>query len=200
MGHGLGLAGRAAVNAVAAPVAMVADAVAAPVNAALALHDKLREPTADEQATGKQNGFRFPSQAHALNSAMDAAGVARPENATERVVQDVAAGVGSAMTGVGIGGALAKASGPLARAAGAMLSAAPGMQLASGAASGGAIGLTREAGGSAGAQMAAGLAGAALPGAATAPFRRVATDEGRQAANAARALPMRRVMSSRQRT
>lgn len=177
LGHNLGLAGRATINTLAAPVAMVADFAAAPVNAGLELYDKMRDPTADEQANGgKKNGFRFPSQAQALNSAMDVAGVAKPENATERVVQDIATGVGSAATGIGIGGVLSKAAGPLARAAGAMMTAAPNMQLASGAASGVASGLTREAGGGAGAQMAAGLIGAAAP--SVLPFTRDASIRG----------------------
>lgn len=186
LGHGLGLAGRTAVNAIAAPVAMAADFVAAPVNAGLALYDKLRDPTADEQANGgKKNGFRFPNQAQALNSAMDSAGVAKPESAIERVGVDAAAGVGSAVTGMGIGGILSKAAGPLARSVGAMLAEGPKMQMASGAASGAASGLTREAGGGEIAQGVAGLAGALLPGAATAPFRSVADPARRQLAASA---------------
>ncbi|MNV28528.1 hypothetical protein D3C71_1197210 [compost metagenome] len=99
---------------------------------------------------------------------MDQAGVAKPENATERVVQDIATGVGAAATGVGAGQVLARAAEPVAAAVGSALAAAPGTQLASAATGAGAAGVTRESGGGAVAQTVAGLAGALAPTAA--PF------------------------------
>lgn len=172
-GHQLGLAARMGVNMVAALPAMAADAVAAPINMGL------------DAVAGRGNGFRFPNQGQALNQVMDQAGVAQPENKLERVVQDIGAGMGGAATGVGIGTALAKTAGPIAKATSAMLTENAGLQVVSGATSGAAMGMTREAGGGEGAQFAASLAGAALPGVVGAPTRRVPVQNRSQFANAA---------------
>ena len=93
------------------------------------------------------------------------------------------AGTGAIVKG---GEALARGGGAMAQALGKALATGPGLQTVSAATGAGAAGVTREEGGGAGAQLAAGLAGAIAPGAATAPFRRVATVEGRQVADAAR--------------
>ena len=165
LGHQAGLAGRAAVNAVTGLPAMVADGlIVGPANLALSAYDKYRAPTASELVTGKQDGFRFKPQSQAVNNFMDAAGVAKPENATERVVQDVTTAMGGAGATMALGKALAASGGPLSRAAGKMLTEGPYTQLASAAASGAASGSVREAGGGEGAQLAAGVAGALLPG------------------------------------
>lgn len=151
VGHQLGLTARAAVNAVATVPAMASDAVTGVINSGL------------DAVAGQGKGFRFQKAMPALNNVMDAAGVAQPENATERVVQDIVTGAGTAATGVGLGAMLARSSGPLSRAAGMMLQAGPGMQVASAATGAGASGITREAGGGEGAQIAAGLAGSLAP-------------------------------------
>lgn len=156
LGHQLGLVARTGAHIVAGIPAVLSDAVTGPINAGL------------DAVAGQGNGFRFQRAGAALNNVMDAAGVAKPENAAERVVQDVTTGMGSAATGVGLGAVLAKSAGPISRAAGLLLEAAPGTQIVSGATSGGAAGLTREGGGGEGAQLAAGVAGALLP--SVAPF------------------------------
>lgn len=155
IGHQLGLTARAAVQGAAALPGMVSDAVTGPINAGL---DAVR---------GEGNGFRFQKVSSALGNIMDKAGVAQPENATERVVQDAATGAASAASGVGTGQILTKATGPISRALGTMLSAGAGTQIVSGAAGAGAAGVARESGGGALAQGVAGVVGALAPSAAS---------------------------------
>lgn len=89
---------------------------------------------------GEGEGFRFPEQNQAISGALDSLGVPRPENATERVVQDV----GRTLAGAGtVAGAAARAPGAIA----ATLAANPGTQAASAIGAGGAGGVTREMGG-----------------------------------------------------
>lgn len=152
LGHQVGLTARAAVQGAAALPGMVSDAATGVVNAGL------------DQLAGEGNGFRFQKVSSALGNIMDQTGVAKPENATERVVQDAATGAATALTGVGAGQAVAKAAaGPITKALGSMAAAAPGMQAVSGATGAGASGLAREGGGGAVAQGVAGLVGALAP-------------------------------------
>lgn len=176
LGHQAGLFARGAVNAATALPAMAADAVTAPINAGLDL------------VNGKGNGFRFQPQAQAVNNFMDSVGVAKPENATERVSQDVMSAVGGAGGTMALGKALTASGGPLSKAVGAMLTSNPVLQTTSAAASGGASGTVRELGGGEGAQLAAGVAGALLPGAMRAPFgKAVDPSRNRLAASARQA-------------
>lgn len=151
IGHQVGLAARAAVQGAAALPGVVSDAITGPINAGL------------DKVAGEGNGFRFQKVSSALGNLMDQAGVAKPENATERVVQDAATGAATALTGVGLGQAVAKAAGPISKAVGNALAAAPAAQVASGATGGAAAGATREGGGGEVAQTVAGLAGALAP-------------------------------------
>lgn len=164
IGHQVGLTARAAVQGAAALPGVVSDAITGPINAGL------------DKVAGEGNGFRFQKVSSALGNIMDQAGVAKPENATERVVQDIATGVGAAATGIGAGQALARAAEPVTAAVGNALAAAPGMQAISGAAGAGAAGITRESGGGEVAQVAAGLAGALAP--TVAPFAARAATRG----------------------
>lgn len=152
LGHQAGLTARAGVNALVSLPAMAVDAVAAPINAGL------------DYVAGKGNGYRIPNQAQAVNNFMDSVGVAKPENATERVVQDATTAVAGAGATMALGKHLISTGGPLAAAAGKMLTQGPAMQVASAATSGAAAGGVREAGGGEGAQLAAGVAGALAPG------------------------------------
>lgn len=164
IGHQVGLTARAAVQGVAALPGAVADAATGLVNAGLDAYTDARAPTVSELVTGqKEKGFRFQKVASALGNIMDQTGVAQPENATERVVQDAATGAATALTGVGAGQAVAQAAGPISKAVGNALAAAPTAQAVSGATGGGAAGVTRESGGGAVAQTVAGLAGALAP-------------------------------------
>lgn len=164
IGHQVGLTARAAVQGAAALPGVVSDAITGPINAGL------------DKVAGEGNGFRFQKVSSALGNIMDQAGVAKPENATERVVQDIATGVGAAATGIGAGQALARAAEPVTAAVGNALAAAPATQLASGATGAGAAGVTRENGGGALAQTVAGLAGALAP--TVAPFAAQAAVRG----------------------
>lgn len=152
-GRQLGLTARHAINGVAALPAMAADAVGGLANAGLDL------------VRGEGNGFRFPKQADALNSALTQAGLPQPENALERVVGDATSAVAGAGGTVALGAKLAgNAASGVTQTVGKALSAEPGLQTASAATGAGAAGITREAGGGEGAQLAAGLAGALAPG------------------------------------
>ncbi|MGJ3704664.1 hypothetical protein [Variovorax sp. AFSI2.2] len=151
IGHQVGLTARAAVQGAAALPGVVSDAITGPINAGL------------DTVAGEGNGFRFQKLSSALGNIMDQTGVAKPENATERVVQDAATGAATALTGVGAGQVVAKAAGPITKAVGNALAAAPTAQAVSGATGGGAAGVTRESGGGAVAQTVAGLAGALAP-------------------------------------
>jgi hypothetical protein len=107
-------------------------------------------------------GVNLPSASQSAQNLMTAAGLPVPQNATERVSQDVA----SAMTGVGATAKLAQAASPLmsagARPALDLFTQRLGMQTGSAAGAAGAAGAVREEGGGAGAQLAAGLTGGLL--------------------------------------
>lgn len=95
----------------------------------------------------------------------DKLGLPRANNATERVLADVGRALSGGAVTMGAGGALAQLPGMAGRV-GATLSAQPGLQSLSNATGAGAAGITRESGGSQGAQIAAGLAGGLAPSAA----------------------------------
>ena len=89
---------------------------------------------------------------------LDYIGLPKPENATERVAQDIA----GAMAGGGVQGAVAAAARPagmVGQGIANALAANQGTQAAAAAAGAGAAGVTREMGGGPVVQMAAGLAG-----------------------------------------
>jgi hypothetical protein len=107
-------------------------------------------------------GVNLPSASQSAQNLMTSAGLPVPQNATERVAQDVA----SSMAGVGGTAKLAQAATPLvsagARSALDLFKQRLGMQAGSAAAASGAAGGVREEGGGAGAQLTAGLAGGLL--------------------------------------
>lgn len=151
VGHQLGLTVRAGVNGVMALPAMVSDAVTGPINAGMDL------------TMGKGNGPRFTRAAQAVNDLMDAAGVAQPQNAQERIVQDAASAIAGVGTGAGIGKVLSGTGNATAQAVGDMLQDGLGLQATSAATSAGAASDVREHGGGAGAQTLAAVAGALAP-------------------------------------
>lgn len=156
LGRQVGLTARAGIKGAVALPAMAADAVSGVVNTGL------------DAALGRGKGFRFQPTTQALDELMTQAGVATPENARERVVQDVAGSMAGAGGGVAAGKLLAQSAAPATNAIGRLLSAAPGAQTAAAATSGAASGITRESDGGAAAQLAAGMAGAMIPSAAMA--------------------------------
>jgi hypothetical protein len=147
----VGLTARAGITGLASLPAMLSDAVTGPINAGMDL------------VRGDGNGFRFKSAGAAVNDVLTSAGLPQPENATERITQDVVGGMAGAGAFVGAGKALAGAGSEVAKAVGKTLSAGPGLQVASAGTGMGAAGTVREEGGGGGAQIAAGLAGALIP-------------------------------------
>lgn len=102
----------------------------------------------------------------AVRQGLTRIGLPEPENATERVSQDVA-GALAGMGGVAKVAQAASPSGPVGQAVARTLHEALGMQSAATGAAAGAAGTTREMGGGPGSQLAAGLAaGVAAPYAA----------------------------------
>lgn len=107
-------------------------------------------------------GVNLPSASKSLQSLLTTAGLPEPQNATERVAQDVA----SAMAGVGGTAKVAESLAPVmsagARPALDLFRQRLGMQTGSAATAAGAAGGVREEGGGAGAQLTAGLLGGIL--------------------------------------
>lgn len=101
----------------------------------------------------------------------DMLGLAKPQDARERVLGDVGEALSGTGLTLGIGGlANAGARGVTSGLSkvGQFLTAQPKLQAVSAATGAGAAGITRESGGSPGQQLAAGLIGGLTPGAATA--------------------------------
>ena len=168
--RGFGIGTRGLVQGlVDLPATVTDNLVAKPVNAVL---DAVR---------GKDNGPRMKMLGEATGDLLTKAGLPTAETASERVVQDINRGGGSAVSGIGLGGALARGAGAAAQSAqvagrvlppppssvteavGRSLAAAPLTQVASGAAGQGAAALTREGGGGEGAQLVANVAGSLAP-------------------------------------
>jgi hypothetical protein len=133
-----GLTARYAIEGIASPFATVANLPAV--------------------ASNELFGTELPEQNQALSDLLTRAGLPQPQNATERVVGDVS----RALTGTATGGPLSKLAGAPKYVIDAF-NAKQGTQAAATIGSAGAAGLTREAGGGAGAQLAAGIAGGVVP-------------------------------------
>lgn len=119
LGHQLGLTARAGVTGLTALPAMVGNAANSAINLG---------------TSGINSAFgthipqlQMPSQV--IQNGMDAAGFAKPQNATERVVNAAASGMAAVPTGMGLGGVLSRSASPVAAAVGNGLQAAPGMQI-----------------------------------------------------------------------
>lgn len=149
----VGLTARAGLSGVSNIAGTVANAPAALANTML-------------DATGST--FRFNDQTQFGNRIADALGLPKPENAVERVAQDVASGMAGAGGIVKLGKNLAeKGVSELTKRIGSWLATAPGTQVISGGTGPGAASVVRESGGTPGEQMAAGVVGALAPAAAT---------------------------------
>lgn len=118
-----------------------------------------------EQKLGIDPKYRFGTAAQATDAALNGLGVPnpQPQNATERVVGRVESGLGSALTGVGLGNTLAREAAPVVSSIGRTMASNVGNQFASAATGAAASGLTAEAGGGPVAQFAAGLLGGIAP-------------------------------------
>lgn len=109
-------------------------------------------------------GNRFGTMTDLAGRGADALGLPRPNSPRERVQSDIGRALSGGAVTMGAGGALAQLPGMAGRI-GATLSAQPGLQSLSNATGAGAAGITRESGGSQGAQLAAGLVGGLGPSA-----------------------------------
>jgi hypothetical protein len=125
-------------------------------------------PTTKSLITGEQER-RWPREAPWVQKGSmlaDKIGLPTPQTGSERVSADIGRGLtGTALT-MGAG-SLAQGGGQVAQRVGNFLTAQPRLQAASTATGSGAAGLTRESGGSEGAQVLAGLAGGLSPGVAS---------------------------------
>lgn len=140
-GRVAGLGARAAVKGVSAIPSLMADAASELVNLG---------------AKGVGADYRMQKPSLALDQLLTKIGLPQPETPVERVSSDVASGM------AGMGGqiaALRQVSGPIAE----QLVQQPLKQLIAGATGPGAASMTREAGGGAGAQLAASVAGSMAP-------------------------------------
>jgi hypothetical protein len=157
LGHQLGLTARAGVTGVTALPAMVGDALNAGIN--------------------KVFGTNLAPVSASTQDLMNRAGVAQPQNATERVVQDAASAMAGTAPSIGLGKMIpaltnslatnaaarttSAAASPVAQAVGRSLQVAPGMQMLGSAGAGAASSGAHEAGLNPAWQVAAGLLGGA---------------------------------------
>jgi hypothetical protein len=180
-------AGAAAGAALGAPVAGVGAIPGAAAGAGSVLASQLVfDPLVNALNATLGTNVTTPSQA--FEELLTKAGVAEPKTAAERMTQSIAAGVGGALSGVGLGQTLTKAASPVAQAAGAMLAETPAMQAAAGAGSGAASQAAAELGLGPGGQLVAAIVGGAGGmAAARAPGALLRTAEGAIAEAGARA-------------
>ena len=189
----IGLTARAGVTGVTGLPTMLGDALNTGLNygirAVNSAHDAVVPPTVSELVTGRKPWIpelQMPSQT--VQQGMNAIGLPQPQNATERVVQDVASSMAGVSPGVGVGRALARAtvpaavgigsaSAPVVNAVGRGLSSLPGMQVFGAAGSAAGSGIARENGagplGQFGAGLLGGIGGAVLPSAALGTARAI---------------------------
>lgn len=124
------------------------------------------------------------STSQAVSRMADAAGLPKPQNATERVVADASRMVvGSMGMGAGAAAAATKATAPVAKTVLTQMAARPGAQAVGAATSGAAGGSVREAGGNEWEQLAASLIGGVGGGLAADKLTRAATATGNMIKN-----------------
>lgn len=189
----IGLTARAGVTGVTGPPTMIGDALNTGLNYGIrainSAHDAVVSPTISELVTGRKPWIpelQMPSQA--VQQGMNAVGLPQPQDATERVVQDVASSMAGVSPGVGVGRALARATvpaamgigsapAPIVNAVGRGLASLPGMQVFGAAGSAAGSGIARENGagpaGQIGSGLLGGVAGAVLPSAAIGTARAI---------------------------
>jgi hypothetical protein len=139
LGHQLGLTARAGVTGVTALPAMVGDALNAGINGVFGTH--------------------LAPVSTSTQDLMNRAGVAQPQNATERVVQDATSAMAGVAPSVGLGKMIAAGASPMAQAVGSAMQVAPGMQILGSAGAGAGSGTARELGLNPAWQVAGGLLG-----------------------------------------
>lgn len=172
--HQLGLTARAGATAITGLPNMLGDAANSLIN--------LGTSAANTYAGTSIPQLQLPSEA--TQQLMDKAGVAQPENGTERTVQSIASSMAGVAPSVGLGKLLAGGASQTAKAIGTGLQQAPGMQMlgSAGAGAGGGIAAEHGAGmlGQFLAGMGGGLAGVAGASGVTAAARRMSAPNQQQ--------------------
>lgn len=153
LGRQVGLTARAGITGLSALPNMVGDAANSLINMGVRGVNNLAGTNIPQ--------LQMPSQV--TQQAMNAVGLPQPQNATERVVQDVAGAMSGAGGQVALGRALSGSAAPIIQNIGNQLSQAAGTQIIGAGSSAGASGAARENGVGIGGQLAAGLLGAAAP-------------------------------------
>lgn len=165
LGHQLGLTARAGLTGLTGLPLMLGDAANSAINLGTGAVNSLTGSNIPQ--------MQMPSQA--TQALMDQAGVAQPQNATERVVQNVASSMAGVSPSIALGKLLAKSAVPITNVVGLGLQKLPGMQITGAAGAGSGAGLAREAGAGPIGQMAAatvgGAFGAMAPSGVTAAIR-----------------------------
>lgn len=171
----LGLTARAGVTGVAGLPTMVGNALNTATNFGI---------RGINHATGAHlPEFDMPSAA--LDQGLNAAGLPRPGNRTERVVQDMASAMAGVAPSMAAGRTLAAAASPVTSAVGRTLQALPGMQLLGAAGSGAGGGIARESGVGPIGQLAASVLGGGVAAGAPSAGLAVARPAARGAATVA---------------
>lgn len=181
IGHQIGLTARAGMTGLAGLPNMLGDAANSAINLGIkGINSGIKAVVPmnlSDTVTGDSRfqipELQLPSQA--TQELMDKAGISQPQNATERVVQNVASSMAGVSPSVALGKFLAKSASPVTTAIGTGLQQLPGMQLTGAAGAGAGGGIARESGAGPMTQMGAallgGAAGAVAPSAGLAMAR-----------------------------
>jgi hypothetical protein len=137
----LGLTARAGITGVTSLPAMAGDALNAGVNKVLGTH--------------------LAPVSASIQNLENSIGLPKPQNGTERVVQDAASAMAGVVPSVGVGKVLAGAASPVSQAIGQALQTTPGAQITGSAGAGAGSGTARELGLGPGYQIGAALLGGA---------------------------------------
>lgn len=129
------------------------------------LHDGLIRAPYNAAAEAMGSDSRIAPGGQQIDHMLNSAGVPdpHPQNATERVIQNIDRGIGGLVSGVGIGSGLQSLASPVARGVGAALTSNLGSQTAATIAGAGSSDVAREAGVGPTGQVIAGLAGGIAP-------------------------------------
>lgn len=137
------------------------------------VHDYLIEKPYNAAAQALGSDSRLAPASQQIDYLLQKAGIPtnssdlQPQGAAEQVYGAINRGVGSALTGVGIGQSVARAANPTVSAIGSTLASNPGAQLLAGGSASASSDIARQAGAGPTGQLIAGLAGGLAPGVAS---------------------------------
>lgn len=154
LGRQIGLTARAGLQGIANVAALPATIYDAGADALASVAPK----RLSDLIAGEGRGFRFNTP-QAVSALLTRMGFPEPENATERVVQDITGSMAGQAPIVALGRALAASSGPVVSRIGDLIAARPGAQIVGAGGAGGGAGSARESGAGPVGQTVAGLIG-----------------------------------------